>query len=60
MTKEDPERFKDRVIGRILGVFIGDALGVGVHWQRIADTSRIISTHYQEPTTLVYPLLRES
>jgi ADP-ribosylglycohydrolase len=24
---------KDRILGCILGVFIGDALGVGVHWQ---------------------------
>jgi hypothetical protein len=36
MMKEDPERFKDRVIGCILGVFIDDAaLGVGVHWQPV-------------------------
>lgn len=29
----DSEILKDRIQGAILGVFIGDALGVGVHWQ---------------------------
>ena len=24
---------KDKIVGSILGIFIGDALGVGVHWQ---------------------------
>ena len=29
----DPQVLLDRAAGAILGVFIGDALGVGVHWQ---------------------------
>lgn len=37
MKVEDEVKFKDRVIGCIFGVFIGDALGVGVHWQYDLD-----------------------
>lgn len=33
----DPEVLLDRAAGAILGVFIGDALGVGVHWQYDLD-----------------------
>ena len=48
----DPAELKDRIVGSILGVFIGDALGVGVHWQYDLDTleaNRGFVTGYVDP-----------
>ena len=49
-TAEDV--LKDRIVGSILGVFIGDALGVGVHWQYDLDkleADRGFVTGYLDP-----------
>lgn len=43
---------KERIVGCILGVFIGDALGVGVHWQYDLDKlekDRGYVTDYLDP-----------
>lgn len=46
------EEVIDRVVGAILGVFIGDALGMGVHWQYDVDkleSDRGWVTDYLDP-----------
>eukprot|EP00439_Symbiodinium_sp_Y106_P034122 s1001_g4.t1 len=48
----DPKVLVDRAAGAILGVFIGDALGVGVHWQYDLDKlekDRGFVTNYLDP-----------
>eukprot|EP00435_Cladocopium_sp_Y103_P060548 s140_g22.t1 len=48
----DPEVLLDRAAGAILGVFIGDALGMGVHWQYDLDKlerERGFVTSYLDP-----------
>eukprot|EP00934_Nitzschia_sp_Nitz4_P002100 Nitzschia sp. Nitz4//scaffold20_size174350//61007//62476//NITZ4_002093-RA/size174350-processed-gene-0.96-mRNA-1//-1//CDS//3329541782//2100//frame0 len=43
---------QDRIVGAIMGVFIGDALGVGVHWQYDLDKlekDRGFVTDYLDP-----------
>jgi ADP-ribosylglycohydrolase len=48
----DPAVLTDRIVGSILGVFIGDALGVGVHWQYDLDKlerDRGFVTDYLDP-----------
>ncbi|CAE7333455.1 Notch3 [Symbiodinium sp. CCMP2456] len=48
----DPKVLVDRAAGAILGVFIGDALGVGVHWQYDLDKlekDRGFVTGYLDP-----------
>ncbi|CAB9513048.1 ADP-ribosylglycohydrolase [Seminavis robusta] len=45
-------QLKDRIIGSIMGVFIGDALGVGVHWQYdldVLERERGFVTDYLDP-----------
>lgn len=49
---KDAAAIKDRIVGSILGVFIGDALGVGVHWQYDLDklqADRGFVTDYLDP-----------
>mmetsp|Transcript_29717 Transcript_29717/g.54147 ORF Transcript_29717/g.54147 Transcript_29717/m.54147 type:complete len:392 (-) Transcript_29717:215-1390(-) len=36
-SEADQDIFTDRIVGAIMGVFIGDALGVGVHWYYDGD-----------------------
>lgn len=48
---------KDRIAGSILGVFIGDALGVGVHWQydlEKLEADRGFVTGYLDPLPGTY------
>ena len=52
MYHEDDLLLKDRIVGSILGIFIGDALGVGVHWQYDLDLlqeQRGFVTDYLDP-----------
>lgn len=51
------EELKDRIAGCILGVFIGDALGVGVHWQydlQKLEADRGFVTGYLDPLPGTY------
>ena len=48
---------KDKIVGSILGIFIGDALGVGVHWQYDLDKlkkHRGYVTEYLDPLPDTY------
>jgi ADP-ribosylglycohydrolase len=43
---------QDRIVGTIMGVFIGDALGMGVHWQYdldVLERTRGYVTDYLDP-----------
>ncbi|CAJ1959889.1 unnamed protein product [Cylindrotheca closterium] len=51
-ASSDAEELKDRIQGAIIGVFIGDALGVGVHWQydlAKLEADRGFVTDYLDP-----------
>mmetsp|Transcript_71956 Transcript_71956/g.108599 ORF Transcript_71956/g.108599 Transcript_71956/m.108599 type:complete len:470 (-) Transcript_71956:51-1460(-) len=53
----DPLILRDRIIGSILGVFIGNALGVGVHWQydlEKLEQDRGFVTDYLDPLPGTY------
>jgi ADP-ribosylglycohydrolase len=53
----DVDLLKDRISGAVLGVFIGDALGVGVHWQYDLDkleADRGFVTDYLDPLPGTY------
>lgn len=53
----DFEELSDRIQGAILGVFIGDALGVGVHWQydlAKLEADRGFVTNYLDPLPGTY------
>lgn len=55
--QEELETLKDKISGAILGVFIGDALGVGVHWQYDLDkleADRGFVTDYLDPLPGTY------
>ena len=54
---ENDRLLKDRISGAILGVFIGDALGVGVHWQydlERLEADRGFVTGYLDPLPGTY------
>lgn len=51
-SDHDEAKLKDRILGSILGIFIGDALGVGVHWQYdldVLEKTRGFVTDYLDP-----------
>lgn len=57
LPEVDPGILKDRIVGSILGVFIGNALGVGVHWQYDLDKlvkERGYVTGYLDPLPGTY------
>lgn len=57
MKSNQDQSLKDRIVGSILGVFIGDALGVGVHWQydlNVLQAQRGFVVDYLDPLPGTY------